>query len=771
MFRTFNWLRLVAIAVLAAVLFSAIPTELTLAQDPPTETPAATGTLTVLTTFCTRDDQPEGTITVVAQGATSGLACSPGDPVSLSIDGGQAITAANGDQIPLPVGSHSVAEVSQGSSLAIEIAGGAETVVEVTTAVAPVPVETATSTPEPTATEPAAGSIRVVTHVCDLEIDGTELPALDWTHQLIACPALTLPDNYGDIPAEDVSANDPDNPLPYEVSIEYGGTVATLAETTFQTAHVCESDLGGNFNGVASDNRCWDLSGYQVDDAAPGAVAITATDLPQGYNFGLARTDPASDDDATLGSVDPNAGTVQLDTTGDAAVTVHLFHIAEPPVNEVTIVSHLCGAGVDSREDFNALGDHWARINACPSIVLTGDAPAPDSTTNGARDFAIEVEGADLVKQQLAAAAFDQRRVCEADLPVDVNGNANDNMCLDLSAYEFANVLQGNPVTIRAGSGPSGSIFLGVTFVPGTGDEATQLSVGTRGTIKLDTAANGHVTIHVFYGPEPPPTPTPSPTPTKTPTKTPTRTPTPGGPTATPTRTPTRTPTPDGPTATPTETSTALPGTGSLQLYKFWCEGDEALTRINALAPGADATRSDLGDATCANGNSDFVINGNQTVTVPPLGVLLVGNLPAGSFQIRDTFSGATGQFQIQAGVVTKVISLQYEPMIEIPDPPSIPTIDLPEDPPDIPDLGGFPEDDPGEFPFDGPVAVPGGGDPFTVLDDPEAQARVASVDSFEELPGVGIGGGDKTSTLLWMALLMGTILSVTVVRLGRRRL
>jgi RNA 3'-terminal phosphate cyclase len=43
-------------------------------------------------------------------------------------------------------------------------------------------------------------------------------------------------------------------------------------------------------------------------------------------------------------------------------------------------------------------------------------------------------------------------------------------------------------------------------------------------------------------------------------------------------------------------------------------------------------------------------------------------------------------------------------------------------------------------------------------------------VDSFEELPGVGIGGGDRTNSLLWVALLVGTILSVTGIRLARLR-
>ena len=57
--------------------------------------------------------------------------------------------------------------------------------------------------------------------------------------------------------------------------------------------------------------------------------------------------------------------------------------------------------------------------------------------------------------------------------------------------------------------------------------------------------------------------------------------------------------------------------------------------------------------------------------------------------------------------------------------------------------MAGAPEidgGDDGDFVFDGPVAVPSNGDPFTVVDDPEAAARVNAIDSFESLPGVGIG-------------------------------
>ena len=783
---TLHRLRLGAIALLIAVLFAGTPLAPALAQSDPTETPtgdAPTGVLTVNVTACTRDDQPEGTISIVPAGETDSLECQPGDSASLSIDGGDPSTIANGDTIELPVGLHTVTETTQGASLTFEISEGAETAIEVTTAVAPAEAPAATETPGVSVTETGPNIVTVVAHLCREGITRDDFAAdRPWTDDVRDCPVLTLPENYGDVPADVVSANDPDNPLPFDVSLAYdtgdASAIVALADATFTPGNVCESDFGQNLNGVANDDRCWDLSGYQVNDVVPGQVTVSVDTLPEGYTLGGATLDSG----ATITTTDPDAATTTLDTsvTGDA--DVHLFFVPKPATNEITVISHLCGAGIDSRAKFNAIGDHWAKLNACPTIVGTGDAPAPDSATAGAVDFTVEVQPLNGTAQQLADGTFLQRKVCEADLPVDINGNPNDNVCLDLSKYDFADVTQG-VVTIRANKQlPPNAIFVGISTVPDSGDDAAVTGVGTTGTIKLDTTNDGHVTIHVFYGPPPPATaapPTATATPTKAPTKAATNTPTPAGPTKTPTRTATPAPTktPGGPTETPSATNTPAPQAGSLQIFKLWCEGDESLTRINALAPGQDATRSDLGDATCQSGNSDFVLfdgGGSQlqTVSVPAIGVLMVDNLPAGSYSIRDTRSSASGRFEIRAGTITKVISLHYQAAEEIPDAPIVPTVDLGEDgnPPDVEDP--LPVDDETDFPFDGPVAIPDGSDPFTVVDDPEAEARVESVDSFDELPGVGIGQGltGSDSPLLWFATLTGIVTLLGGARLRSRR-
>jgi hypothetical protein len=784
MFCTLHRLRLGAIALLIAVMFAGMPLAPALAQGDPTPTPAEdapTGQLTVNVTACTRDDQPEGTISVVAAGETDGLECQPGDSASLSIDGGDPVTVANGDTIELTAGSHTVTETTQGASLTIEISEGAETVIEVTTAVAP--AGNATETPEAATAQSGPNTVRVVAHLCRAGITRDAFAAdRPWTDDVRDCPALTLPDNYGDVPADVVTANDPDNPLPFDASLAYdaadAAAIVALADATFTPGKVCESDFGQNLNGVANDDRCWDLSGYQVDDVVPGQVTVSVDTLPEGYTFGGATLDGG----ATIATTDPDAATTTIDTSATGDAVVHLFFVPEPATNEITVISHLCGTGIDSRRTFDAIGDHWAKLNACPSIVRTGDAPAPDSVTAGPMDFTVEVQPLGGTAKQLADATFDQRKVCEADLPVDINGNPNDNVCLDLSQYDFADVTQG-AVTIRANKQlPPDSIFLGISTLPNSGDDAAVTGVGTSGTIKLDTTSDGHVTIHVFYGPQPPATavpPTATATPTKAPTKVATKTPTPAGPTKTPTKTATPAPTrtPGGPTETPAATNTPAPKAGSVQIFKFWCDGDESLTRINALAPGQDASRSDLGDATCQSGNSDFILfdgSGNQlqTVSVPAIGVLMVDNLPAGSYSIRDTRSSASGRFEIRAGTVTKVISLHYQAVEEIPDAPIVPTVDLGDDgnPPDIEDT--LPVDDEGDFPFDGPVAIPDSSDPFTVVDDPEAEVRVESVDSFDELPGVGIGQGQSGSgsPLMWFAALTGVVTLLGGARLWSRR-
>ena len=134
--------------------------------------------------------------------------------------------------------------------------------------------------------------------------------------------------------------------------------------------------------------------------------------------------------------------------------------------------------------------------------------------------------------------------------------------------------------------------------------------------------------------------------------------------------------------------------------------GGRVQSRINALEPGESADQSDFGDSTCANGNTEFILfdsSGSQlqTFMVPPIGNLLLDNIPAGSYKLQDTRSSKTANFSIAAGLTTRVISLHYQPMDVIPDPPLIPTIDLDDDPPPPPPDPGAGDGNPDDGPFD----------------------------------------------------------------------
>lgn len=805
------WVRMGAIAILLTfTVMQSIPASFVSAQDDP----PVVGTLLVNTWDCIRDDQAEGTVTLLPEGNIGDFTCTPNGQVGIAVDG-NGVTFDSGETLELLVGPHQLIENSQGSTLDIEITEGGTTTVDAVFAVAPAPTETPSATPEPptvtntpaptetaTASQPTIGSVKIVTHLCAQGIfEESDLTSLDWAERIVACPALVLPHNYGDVNADYVNANDPADPLPYDYTFAYEAAdnpvSVAIADATFSDGSICE-DVLGNQNGVGNDNQCWDLSGYAVDDVESGSVTLTAGTLPPTYSFGDVSTNPESNDEQAVVSVNSETGAIELDTTDDGEIELHLFALPVPIEQQVRVIAHLCPEGISSRSAFNALADHSERLITCPSIVLTGDTPS-SGLTNGSRDFTITVRGGDLTTQSIADVPFNQSLVCEADLPADINGSPNDNLCLDLSNYTVSNVVQGD-VTVNATGAPTGNLYVGVSFDPGTDDADAYITAGASGTIKLNTTADGDVTLHVFYGPQPPATATPmvtaSPTATRTPTpggptatatRTPTRTPTPtrtatpGGPTATATNTPTVSATPGGNTSTPTATSTPNASAGTLQVFKNWCEGAESNTRIRALAPGADAVREDFGDATCDYGNSPFVLTtegGNtvQNFDVPPLGMIRLENIEPGTYRIQDLQSDKSTSLTILSGTVTKVISLQYMDVPDIPDPPVIPEIDLDEDPPPGPpdiDAGAGDEGE-WDFDFDGPVANPDGSDPFTVEDDPEAEARVESVDSFEELPGVGIGQGQagQTSSTAWLllALSLGGFVSAGFAVRNRRR-
>jgi len=662
-----------------------------------------------------------------------------------------------------------------------------------------VPANTATSTA--TATEPATSKITVVSHLCTQSVLNTsDLNALAWAHQLIACPSLVLPDDAASIPDGHITATDAGNPRSFVIDLD--GT--DVSDATFAEASLCEDDLGGNLNGVANDNRCWDQSGYRWDALDRGDHTLTITTAPATYTLATAKVDPASDDAAALGAIGSN--TVAIDTTDDGEVTIHLFYVPAPISNQVTVIVHLCPASVTSRDDFDAMTDFGTRLVTCPTIQLPGNAAAPGGLTSGNLAFGMSVQGSDLVNQAITTGMFAQELVCEADRPADLDGNPNNNVCLDLSGYVVSNVLQGSPVTIRTDTPPVGMRYVGMAFDPVRDDASSFDSAGSQGTIKLDTSAHGTVTVHYFFAPAPPtatPTGTSTTQITATPTKTPitpSRTPTSVPTTASPTKTPltpvptatmtetedptqpTRTPTKTG---TPTKTPTNSPGTGSLEVNKRFCTEGEAENQIKALDPGVAVKTSDFLGCTYGNTPFNLSLNGTQiqSFMVPPLGKLIIHNLQGTngekSYRITDTRTGLSVNFAIGDGQTTGVISLEKMDDGdggEFPDFPTFPSFQ--ETPPTLPPWnGGAGDEGPGDI---GDAASTGGESESdgngsgSGGDLKSAKARVDAVDSFEDLPNVGTAPiqNDQRRSLPWFLLVGAVLLAGAGLRFlpGRRR-
>lgn len=196
------------------------------------------------------------------------------------------------------------------------------------------------------------------------------------------------------------------------------------------------------------------------------------------------------------------------------------------------------------------------------------------------------------------------------------------------------------------------------------------------------------------------------------------------------------------------------------------------MSRINVLEPGVAPRRSDFGDATCDYGNASITLTGpGGTISfqIPPLGDIVVESIAPGTYTVKDSFANTSGTIDVQSGVTTTFISLQYlyEPDIEdFPTIPPFPTMPAIPEPPDFEAGAGDPDD----WEFGDPESY-AGGDPFTVLDDPEAIARVESVDTFEELPGVGIGQDQPESNgHAWFGLILATLGTLVVTGFVVRR-
>lgn len=255
---------------------------------------------------------------------------------------------------------------------------------------------------------------------------------------------------------------------------------------------------------------------------------------------------------------------------------------------------------------------------------------------------------------------------------------------------------------------------------------------------------------------------------------------------------PTETPLTQVPTTDATETSTPIPspttttgpGQGSLQINKRFCTEGEAPTQIKALDPGVPVTNADFKG--CTYGNTLFNIFRDgvqiQSVMVPAIGQLVINNLAgsngARSYKATDTRTGKSVSFEIADGKQTGVVSLEFMPEDE---PPGggwvFPTFPSGNDtPPPIPTWpGGADDEGPGDV---GDPAIAPGEDQNAEDNEgntaADSEARVDSVDAFEDLPNVGYAEapGSTRSSAPWFIVLIGTLLAVGAwrVRPNRRK-
>ena len=431
--------------------------------------------------------------------------CTEDGSASVSIDGGDAEEVTSSTEYLLDEGEHSVAEVNLGESVNVAIA-------EQTPAVVSIVFYTSA---ESQGVAAATGSIQVTKHICPEEIQTQEeFDALgDFYAKLQACLVITLTDDVG--PEGALNGNDSLNPLGFDYEVADGATTQAIDASTFTPEQLCEADLGQDINDDQNDNLCLDTSNYAYEGVNQGPVTITEVTPPDGYVYGALEFNPESGDDATLVSTSNEDGTIDLDTTDDDSVVLHVFNFQKPPENQITVIKHQC-KNIDTVKDFQAIGDFLDKWQECPAITRTGNDGPDDAVDGGHGSFDFKVEGSDGESQTIADATFVSDQLCESDLGEDINDDPNDDLCLSSSGYRFQNVLQGTDVLVTETKAPTGYQYGALEFDPESGDDAALVNASDDGVIELDTTLDGGIVLHIFNlkkPVEPTPEPTTQPTP------------------------------------------------------------------------------------------------------------------------------------------------------------------------------------------------------------------------------------------------------------------
>ncbi len=317
--------------IAAIIILAILPLNAAYAQEGTEGTPTeASGTLLVTAALCSEGGEPGTVLFALDSGIASGATCAPAD-IAISIDGAEAVGVSGSGVFSLPEGTHTVTDIETGQSLAVDIFADTQTAIERVAFAAvqiaevptdtPVPTETATATP-PVAAIP--GQITITMHLCPSTIanrDGFDaLGGFD--QQMAACPSILLPGN------SPVPGTTGGSAASFDLNMATGAADTaenqTLANSIFTPGSRCETDAGFDLDSDGLLATCFDLSGYALDYAAIGAVTISLGPLPPDSRLGAVGFIPGSGDELTLKRTSKE-GVIELDTTGDDAVSLNVF--------------------------------------------------------------------------------------------------------------------------------------------------------------------------------------------------------------------------------------------------------------------------------------------------------------------------------------------------------------------------------------------------------------------------------------------------------------
>ncbi len=179
-------------------------------------------------------------------------------------------------------------------------------------------------------------TVMVMKHACNEDVrsledfnaikESADGPVAALAATVLACPTIVNP---GDETSDGVKGEATSFSFALE---DEEGTHQLPANT--EPAKLCESDLGLDVDGDGnvSEDVCLDTTHYVFEGVVNGAVTVTETEPPTGFEFGellFTPTEVDGNNDAdSLVSIDRDAGVIALDTTADddGMIMLHIYN-------------------------------------------------------------------------------------------------------------------------------------------------------------------------------------------------------------------------------------------------------------------------------------------------------------------------------------------------------------------------------------------------------------------------------------------------------------